>query len=353
MAKILVVDNNTQIVSLLEELLYSDGHNVDSAFDGEAALKLISENSYEVGFIDLGLPDIDGMEVLKQFRNRLPQAIPIVVSGHNDSDHIVSALNEGVYEYICKPFDIDDLLNTVKRAVDENSRMRNTGYAYKRNMLLEKSDQTNRWWSIVGSFFTVVLAIMAGFLTQQLLLEQLNIPSLWRVEEIAYLILSFACGYGFVCLLGHNVKWLRDTISYNYRDYFNLYASSILFILILFFAAGFKDARIAISFGIIYGTAGLVLLRFIASRTRRNISSEPLEGHRKLQIKTGKKTEYKTAGAHVNSNRTVPGNEPVSGKFKSLDELTEGLEAGLNAGFGKRLDSEPDRADWSAKPVGK
>jgi two-component system KDP operon response regulator KdpE len=119
MSRILVVDDDPQILRTLRINLRARGHQVSTAAHGSAALTEASETQPELIVLDLGLPDMDGVDVIRQLRRST--AVPIIVlSGRSDSGDKVNALDVGADDYVTKPFGIDELLARI-RAVTRRS----------------------------------------------------------------------------------------------------------------------------------------------------------------------------------------------------------------------------------------
>jgi len=113
MTRILVVDDEPQIVRALRINLRARHYDVDVAPDGASALYLAARQHPDLVVLDLGLPDMDGTEVIRGLRGWT--VIPIIVlSGRTDSRDKVDALDAGADDYITKPFVIDELLARIR-----------------------------------------------------------------------------------------------------------------------------------------------------------------------------------------------------------------------------------------------
>jgi two-component system KDP operon response regulator KdpE len=116
MIRVLVVDDEPQIVRALRINLRARGYEVDAAADGRAALDLAARRHPDVVVLDLGLPDMDGVEVIRGLRGWLTVPI-IVLSARHASDEKVDALDAGADDYVTKPFGMDELLARLRAAV--------------------------------------------------------------------------------------------------------------------------------------------------------------------------------------------------------------------------------------------
>jgi two-component system KDP operon response regulator KdpE len=109
MTRVLVVDDEPQIVRALEINLKARRYEVHSAASGTAALKVAAQHPPDLVILDLGLPDFDGVDVIRGLRGWTEAPI-MVLSGRTDSTDKVEALDAGADDYMTKPFGIDELL---------------------------------------------------------------------------------------------------------------------------------------------------------------------------------------------------------------------------------------------------
>ncbi|MDQ2586239.1 response regulator [Saccharothrix yanglingensis] len=116
MTKVLVVDDEPQIVRALRINLSARGYSVLTAHDGTTALRAAAEGKPDVVVLDLGLPDVDGTEVIAGLRGWTTVPI-IVLSARVDSTDKVEALDAGADDYVTKPFGMDELLARLRAAV--------------------------------------------------------------------------------------------------------------------------------------------------------------------------------------------------------------------------------------------
>lgn len=115
-ATVLVVDDEPQIVRALRINLAARGYKVVTAHDGAAALRAVADTKPHVVVLDLGLPDMDGNEVIAGLRGWT--SVPIIVlSARSDSPDKVQALDAGADDYVTKPFGMDELLARLRAAV--------------------------------------------------------------------------------------------------------------------------------------------------------------------------------------------------------------------------------------------
>lgn len=109
MTRILLVDDEPEILRTLTITLRAQGYDVAHAVDGTAALSVASQTAPDVVVLDLGLPDLDGVDVIVRLRSWTAAPI-LVLSGRSDSADKVDALDAGADDYVTKPFGMDELL---------------------------------------------------------------------------------------------------------------------------------------------------------------------------------------------------------------------------------------------------
>jgi len=114
--RVLVVDDEPAIVRFLRAGLNSQGYVVSAAVDGRSALETILRGAVDVVVLDLGLPDLDGLEVIRRVRGTGSTMPIIVLSSRSDERGKVEAFDLGADDYVTKPFGIDELLARIRAA---------------------------------------------------------------------------------------------------------------------------------------------------------------------------------------------------------------------------------------------
>jgi two-component system response regulator PilR (NtrC family) len=115
---ILVVDDELSMRELLEYMLNREGYQVTCAEDGRKAIRLLEKNQYDLLLCDIKLGDISGLDVLRASKKNSQDTVVILISAYASTETAVEAMNEGAYDYVPKPFDKDELLQTVAKALD-------------------------------------------------------------------------------------------------------------------------------------------------------------------------------------------------------------------------------------------
>jgi DNA-binding NtrC family response regulator len=116
-----VIDDEPIIHEVLSQLLTSEGYEVELSSSGEEALEKHSSQAYDLILLDLLMPGLDGIEVLKDIKKIDPQAIIIIITAYASVESAITAMKMGAYDYIQKPFKHDELLITIKRALEHKS----------------------------------------------------------------------------------------------------------------------------------------------------------------------------------------------------------------------------------------
>jgi two-component system KDP operon response regulator KdpE len=114
--RVLIVDDDTQLLRALRINLTARGYTVLTAADGRTALRAAAELGPDVVVLDLGLPDLDGTEVITELRT-FTQVPVIVLSARTDSSDKVHALDRGADDYVSKPFGVEELTARLRAAV--------------------------------------------------------------------------------------------------------------------------------------------------------------------------------------------------------------------------------------------
>jgi DNA-binding NtrC family response regulator len=116
--KVLVVDDEGKIRDHFSDFLDHEGFQVETAENGQVALNVIEEDYYDVVLIDLNMPKVDGMDVLKNLVDHSPDSIGIILTGHATVQNAVEAMKIGAYDYLTKPVKMEEVVMVMKRALE-------------------------------------------------------------------------------------------------------------------------------------------------------------------------------------------------------------------------------------------
>jgi len=121
---ILVVDDEKLIRWSLKERLTREGYSVNEAEDGKSAAVSLDREAPDLVLLDMRLPDTDGLSILRGVQDRYPDLPVIVITAYSTVDTAVEAMKLGAYDYVAKPFNMDELAITVKRALEASALRR-------------------------------------------------------------------------------------------------------------------------------------------------------------------------------------------------------------------------------------
>lgn len=116
---VLIIDDEVFLGETLKDLLEDEGYKVALATDGENGLKFLKENSCSVAIIDIVLPDISGLNILKSIKETKIDCLPIMLTAYATLETSIKALNEGAYAYIIKPYKVEEVKTTIRNALDQ------------------------------------------------------------------------------------------------------------------------------------------------------------------------------------------------------------------------------------------
>ena len=133
MADILIVDDEADIRDLISDLLSDEDHSARTADDADSAFAQIEACPPDLIILDIWLQGsrMDGIEILKSVKRDNPGIPVVIISGHGNIEVAVAAVQQGAYDFIEKPFNIDQLLVVIRRAM-ETSRLRRENQSLRR-----------------------------------------------------------------------------------------------------------------------------------------------------------------------------------------------------------------------------
>ena len=117
-ARVLVVDDEPMVCLALTNWLEEENYFAQAVEDGPQAVQAVREENWDIVLLDLRMPGMDGMEVLKQVKEIAPQTVVIMMTAYASIPGAVQAMQEGAYDYIVKPLDVDQLTLMLKRIVE-------------------------------------------------------------------------------------------------------------------------------------------------------------------------------------------------------------------------------------------
>jgi DNA-binding NtrC family response regulator len=121
MAEILVVDDDDVIRETLCELLAAD-YSCQTAETAEEALAKLEAQRFDVVLTDISMPGLNGTELLQRVVENYPGTPVIIISGHSDQNHAQRLIDRGAFDFLLKPFRLEVVEESVRRAIDQNQR---------------------------------------------------------------------------------------------------------------------------------------------------------------------------------------------------------------------------------------
>ncbi len=119
--RILVVDNDAAIVWVLEKALAEEGFAVETAGNGAEALEKLDRGEFSLAVMDIMMPVMDGIETLRRIHDMADPPEVIMITAHSSMENTIEAMKLGAFDYIVKPFDIDEVVSLVRRALDKHA----------------------------------------------------------------------------------------------------------------------------------------------------------------------------------------------------------------------------------------
>jgi len=123
-AKVLVIEDDEVLRQLLIDVLSDQDYEVEAAETGEEGLRAMEQDVFDIVLLDINLPGMDGMDVLRLVPARQPDAQVVMMTAFGTVDTAVEAMKQGAFDYINKPFSTDELLLTINRALEEQDLRR-------------------------------------------------------------------------------------------------------------------------------------------------------------------------------------------------------------------------------------
>jgi DNA-binding NtrC family response regulator len=118
-ARILIVDDDESIRTVLSTILSDEGYSVDMARTGKEAVKKSNTKLYNLALIDIRLPDTEGTTLLTRIKKTSPRMRKIIITGYPSLQNAVDALNKGADAYVMKPFDMRKVLATIEEQLEK------------------------------------------------------------------------------------------------------------------------------------------------------------------------------------------------------------------------------------------
>ena len=143
-ATLLVVEDDTAMRTMLREALEEDGYTVETAAGGRAGIDRVKQGGIDLVVSDVKMPDLDGLDMLREIKAVSPSPHVITITAFGSIDTAIRAVKLGAFDYITKPFDVDQLILSVQKALDERALRSELA------RLRDEVQRNYRWGNIIG-----------------------------------------------------------------------------------------------------------------------------------------------------------------------------------------------------------
>ena len=161
--KILIVDDEKTVADILKDCISDKERSIDVCYDGLDGIDHIQKNSYDLVIVDLVMPKVGGLDVLKYAKVANPEVLVIIITGYASVETAIMAVREGAYDYIRKPCKLEEIKIVVDNAIDKIKLFReNKGLlkeikdAYHELMLLKNEKKADKKISSINFFSSIM-----------------------------------------------------------------------------------------------------------------------------------------------------------------------------------------------------
>lgn len=206
--RILIVDDDKDIVNLVSDILTDEGYNIDKAYDGNSALRKIKIERYDLIILDIMLPDMDGLEVCRRVRDKVDVPILFLTAKNKSIDKVVG-FEIGADDYITKPFDDSELASRVKAHIRRQKRIISSLNSSSDGIIKYSGIQINK-----NSFEVLVNDVKVELSTRefQILAYMMGNPNRVLTREQIYDNVWGYEDYGDINTVTVHIKKLREKI---------------------------------------------------------------------------------------------------------------------------------------------
>jgi len=164
-AQILVVDNEVNVQKILKSTLEAAGYDCVAVGDAESALTVLASQNFDIALLDVRMSGKPGVELLQDIKKGYPEVVVLMISAIDNTGTAIESMRLGAYDYIVKPFNPDQVLISINRALDKR-RLENTNRDYQKYMQRiaeESSAETRRLFYSITQVFVHLLDLKTPF----------------------------------------------------------------------------------------------------------------------------------------------------------------------------------------------
>src|SRR4029079_13536204 len=143
-ATILIVEDDAAMRMMLREALEEDGYTVEAVGGGRAGIERVKQGGVDLVISDVKMPDLDGLDMLREIKAVTPSPHVITITAFGSIDTAIRAVKLGAFDYITKPFDVDQLILSVQKPLDERALRSELA------RLRDEVQRSYRWGNIIG-----------------------------------------------------------------------------------------------------------------------------------------------------------------------------------------------------------
>ena len=143
MAKIIIIDDEAPILELMGQVCRRMGHTVSLHLTGTSGMAAMEKEKPELLIVDLRIPDMNGLQIIQDCRARYPHTEVVMVTGYGSVETAVEAMKLGAFDYLTKPFELDDLQRTINRATQKSNPSAPAASAAKSEPAIQLSSVNN------------------------------------------------------------------------------------------------------------------------------------------------------------------------------------------------------------------
>jgi len=145
MPNILIVDDDLSMREFLELMLTREGYGVVCARDEEEAIHLLEQNVFDLVLCDIRMRKIDGLQVLRAAKKLQPEVVAVMISAFATTEAAVEAVRDGAYDFIPKPFNVNELRETIKNALERGT------LEHEKKVIDARLKETCHFGTIIGN----------------------------------------------------------------------------------------------------------------------------------------------------------------------------------------------------------
>jgi putative two-component system response regulator len=164
-AQILVVDDEVYIQEILKSTLENSGHECTAVGDAEAAIEALASRNFDIVLSDIRMPGKQGTELLQDIKRDHPEVVVLIITAIDNTSTAIGSMRMGAYDYIVKPFNLDQVLISVNRALDKR-RLENAAREYQKylhQMAEDRAAETRRLFYSMTQVFVHMLDLKTPF----------------------------------------------------------------------------------------------------------------------------------------------------------------------------------------------